>query len=91
MKYGRKRHTVHGEAWGVRDRSKRKDSKKGKAIVKPEGGRGRTLEVPGILRFRKEIGMKTYLHGPVDYAKTQKLRFRVGDLHPPERRGTSYH
>ena len=66
MKYGRKRHTVHGEAWGVRDRSKRKDSKKGKANVKTEGGRGRTLEVPGILRFRKEIGMKTYLHGPVD-------------------------
>ena len=23
--------------------------------------------------------MKTYLHGPMDYAKTLKLRFRVGD------------
>ena len=24
--------------------------------------------------------MKMYLHGPMDYAKKLKLRFRVGDL-----------
>ena len=30
--------------------------------------------------------MKQYLHGPMDYAKTLKLRFRVGDLGLPERR-----
>ena len=30
--------------------------------------------------------MKTCLHGPMDYAKTLKLRFRVGDLNLPERR-----
>ena len=30
--------------------------------------------------------MKTFLHGPMDYAKTPKLRFRVGDLDLPERR-----
>ena len=31
--------------------------------------------------------MKTYLHGPMDYAKKLKLlRFRVGDLDLPERR-----
>ena len=30
--------------------------------------------------------MKTCLHGPMDYAKTLKLRFRVGDLDLPERR-----
>ena len=30
--------------------------------------------------------MKTYLNGPVDYAKRLKLRFRVGDLDLPERR-----
>ena len=30
--------------------------------------------------------MKTYLHSPMDYAKTLKLRFRVGDLDLPERR-----
>ena len=27
-----------------------------------------------------------YLHGPMDYAKKLKLRFRVGDLDLPERR-----
>ena len=30
--------------------------------------------------------MKRYLHGPVDFAKTLKLRFCVGDLDLPERR-----
>ena len=30
--------------------------------------------------------MKTHLHGPMDYAKKMKLRFRVGDLDLPERR-----
>ena len=30
--------------------------------------------------------MKTYLHGPIDYVKNVKLRFRVGDLDVPERR-----
>ena len=30
--------------------------------------------------------MKGYLHSPMDYAKTLKLRFRVGDLDLPERR-----
>ena len=30
--------------------------------------------------------MKRYLHGPMDYAKSLKLRFRVGDLDLPERR-----
>ena len=36
-------------------------------------------------RLREEIGMRTYLHGPMDDAKTLK-RFRVGDLDLPERR-----
>ena len=30
--------------------------------------------------------MKKYLHGPMDYAKKLKLRFRVGDLDLRERR-----
>ena len=33
---------------------------------------------------RGDIGMKAYLHGPMDYAKKLKLRFRVGDLDLPE-------
>ena len=35
---------------------------------------------------REEIGKKTYLHDPMDYAKTLKLRFRAEDLDLPERR-----
>ena len=49
---------------------------------KVEGGEH--LEICG--RLREEIGVKTYLHGPMDYAKTPKLRFRLGDLDLPERR-----
>ena len=36
--------------------------------------------------FKEYIGMKTYLHVPMDYAKRLKLRFRIGDLDLPERR-----
>ena len=36
--------------------------------------------------LREEIGIKTYLHDPVDYAKTLKLLFRMGDLDLPGRR-----
>ena len=32
------------------------------------------------------IGTKMYLHGPMDFSKTPKLRFRVGDLDLPELR-----
>ena len=42
------------------------------------------LEIYGGLR--EGIGMKRYLHGPMDFAKKLKLRFRVGDLDLPERR-----
>ena len=36
--------------------------------------------------LREDIGMKTYLHGPMDYAKKLKVRFCVGNLDLPERR-----
>ena len=35
-------------------------------------------------RSSQEIGMETYLHGLMNFAKTLKLRFRVGDLDLPE-------
>ena len=44
----------------------------------------KNLEIYGGLR--EDIGIKTYLHGPMDYAKKLTLRFRVGDLDLPERR-----
>ena len=42
------------------------------------------VEIYGGLR--EDIGMKTHLHGPMDYAKKLKLRCRVGDLDLPQRR-----
>ena len=36
--------------------------------------------------LREDIGMKTYLHGPMDNAKKLKLRFSGGDLDLPEKR-----
>ena len=30
--------------------------------------------------------MKKYLHGPMDYAKKLKVRFRVGDLGPTRKK-----
>ena len=41
------------------------------------------LEIYG--RLRENIGMRKFLHGPMDYAKKPKLRF-VGDLDLPARR-----
>ena len=51
--------------------------------VKEEGH----LEIYGGLR--EEIGLKLYLHGPMDYAKMLILRFLLGDLDLPERRKRS--
>ena len=36
--------------------------------------------------LRENVGMKMYLHGPTDCAKTLKLQFRGGDVDLPERR-----
>ena len=69
---------------GLQDRIKRKDRKEGRTSGKKQGGRGGTLgDIRGL---REKIGTKTYLHGPMDYPKTLKLRFRVEDLDLPERR-----
>ena len=42
------------------------------------------LEIYGGLS--EGIGMKMCLHGPMNYAKMLKLRFRIGDLELPERK-----
>ena len=36
--------------------------------------------------LRENTGIKTFLHGPMDYAKKLSLRLRIGDLDLPERR-----
>ena len=33
---------------------------------------------------KENVGIKTYLYGPMDYAKKLKRRFHVGDLDLPE-------
>ena len=48
---------------------------------------GEHLDIYG--RLRQEMGMKTYLHRPMDYQvrENAETAFRVGDLDLPERRG----
>ena len=63
------------------------DASKGKASVKKEKAEGEEhlIDTQYTAHQEKEIGMKTYLHGPMDYAKTLKLLFRVGDVDLPKR------
>ena len=51
--------------------------------IKKTVGRGGHLEIYESLR--EEMGMKTYSYYPMDYAKTLKVQFCVGDLDLPER------
>ena len=84
-----RRGSIHREVWGVIDRSKRKDRMR--EMLRNAKKRG---ERSGALRentggLREEIGVKPYfLHRPVDYPKTLKIKFRVRDLDLPERRKT---
>ena len=83
---GNQKGDVRREVWGVQGRSSRRNDKKnGNASATKQGGIGKKhLGIYGGLS--EGIGMKTYLHGPMDFAKTLKLRFRVGDQDLPERR-----
>ena len=77
------RHYVRREVWEVQDRTGRKGRNKGRASAQKQSEIGETLE---DTRGPSSIGMKTYLNGPVDFAKMLKLRFRVGNLDLPEER-----
>ena len=59
--------TVHREVCGVQDRSKRKDRIRERLALRNKVKEEEHLEIYGGLR--EEIGMKTSLHGPMDYAK----------------------
>ena len=39
-----------------------------------------------IWEFKRDDWNETFLHGPMNYAKTPTLQFRVGNLDLPERR-----
>ena len=60
-----------------------KESREKKAL-RQEVDEEEHLKIYGGLR--EGIRTKTYLHGPMDYAKNLKLRFRIGDLDLPEKR-----
>ena len=80
-----RRHTVHREVCGVQDRSKRNIETRERLALGNKVKEEEHLEISG--RLREEIGMRTHFHGPMDYAKTLKLRFRVGgDPDLPARR-----
>ena len=79
-----RKYVVHNEVCGVLDRSKRRDRKKGKASVRNVVKEEEHLEISRVLK--EEIGMKPYLHGPMDYGQRLKLRFCVGDLDRSERK-----
>ena len=64
----------------VKDRTNRRERLALRNKVKEE----EHLEI--FVGSREEVAMNMYLHGPMDYAKTLKLRLRVGDLDLPERR-----
>ena len=85
-----RRGTVYREIWRVqefggyktevRERIEERERQTLRNKVKEE----KHLGICGGLR--EDSGMKTYLHGPTDYAKKLKLRFRAGDLDLPRRR-----
>ena len=76
--------TVYREGWRVLDRSKEIIEKKERQAPRNNAKEKKHLEIWEGLR--EDVGIKMYLHRPMDYAKKLKLRFRVGDLDPPERR-----
>ena len=78
-----RRGTVCRGVWRVQDRSKICNRRE-RLTLRNKVEEGQHLEIYGELR--DDIGMKTYLHSPMDYTKKLKLRFRVGDLDLPERR-----
>ena len=74
--------------WSTSEKQKKgQKEEKGYVALKKYGERGTFARYVEMYEgSREEIGMKTYLHGPMDCAKTLELRFRVGDLNLPERR-----
>ena len=80
-----RRHSVQMEKFGgYKTEAKARIERRERQALKNNVEEEERLEVYG--RLREDILTKTYLHGPMDYAKVLKLQFRVGDLDLPERR-----
>ena len=52
--------------------------RRGRRAIRNKVDSEKHLKIHGGLS--EGMGMKTYLHDPMDFAKSQKLRLRVGDL-----------
>ena len=72
---------------GSKDGSKIRGRHIGKASAKKQEVKGQHLSIEVHGGVREELGMNTYLHGPMDYANELQLRFCVWDLDLPERKG----
>ena len=72
--------------FGAQDRSKRKDRNEGKVSAKKQGERGGTLINRDKRQVKRRRRNEIVFARQMDYAKTLKLRFRVGDLDVPARR-----
>ena len=81
---GDQEHTVHEKNGGYKTEVKARTEERGRLALRNQVKEEKHLEVFGGLR--EDVGMKTCLHGPMDYAKKLKLRFRVGDLDLPGRK-----
>ena len=78
------RDTVHREACGVQDKKLKENIEtRERLALRHKLKEEEHFEIFGGLR--EEIGMKTCLLGPRDYAKTLKLRFRGAGLDRPEK------
>ena len=64
---GPKRVTVCKDVWRIQGRSKKNTRREGKASAKIYDGRGGALR--DIRGLRENVGMRTWLHGLMDYAK----------------------
>ena len=69
------------ERYNIEVEKKKKNRKKGNASAKKQGEVG---GIPGDIQGMKRRDRNE--NGPMDSAKTLKLRFSVGDLDLPERR-----
>ena len=81
---GPRRGNVYRKVWRVQDISKINNEETERQALRNKVKEEKHEEI--YRGLREDIGMKAYLHGPMDYAKKLKLQFRVGDLDLPERR-----
>ena len=82
---------VQREVREVQDRSRRKDRKNQlekteRLLVALRNKVNSEKHSEVYWGYREGKGLKSYMYGPMDFAKTRKLRFRVEDLDLPERR-----